>query len=133
VEIPHVALGGVHGQLLTLLDAARADGSTNVIVSCGTFAVELSFNDGRVSAETARDASKVGEDGLSLEDEAVLLILGWRRDDAHAPFEREWHPNTSSHDIAEDVMRTARHAYQCEPDQLRVLLRVTEPAEATLT
>lgn len=122
-----MALGGVHGQLVTLLAAARADGSANVIVSCGAFAIELSFDDGRVLAQTARDASRSGDDALSLEDEAVLLILGWRRDDARSPFEREWHPNTPTHDIAEDVMRTARHAYQCEADDLRVLLRVTEP------
>jgi hypothetical protein len=116
-----------------LLEAARAEGSASVIVSCGAFVIELSFDGGRVHAETARDASKVGgDDVLSLEDEAVLLILGWRRDAARDPFEREWHPDTSSEDIADDVLRTARHAYQCAANDLQVLLRVTE-VEVSLT
>jgi hypothetical protein len=133
VEIPHLALGGVQQQLLTLLEAARAEGSATVIVSCGAFLIELSFADGRVVAETGRDATKGSADQLSLEDEAVLLILGWRRDSARSPFGREWHPNTSSNDIADDVLRAARHAYQCEADELQVLLRVSEPVEASLT
>ena len=37
VEIPRVSLGGVHGQLIRLLAAARADGSADVIVSCRVF------------------------------------------------------------------------------------------------
>jgi hypothetical protein len=127
VEFPHVAPGGVHAQLIRLLAAARADGSADVVVACGAFAVELSFPDGRVVARTARDASSAGDE-LSLEDEAVLLILGWRRDDARSPFYREWHPNTTSADIAEDVLRTARHAYQCDSADLKVLVRVAEPA-----
>ena len=125
VEIPHLALGGVQRQLVTLLAAARAEGSASVIVSCGDFAVELSFVDERVVGVTARDASKLGGE-LSLEDEAVLLILGWRRENSRGPFFRDWHPNTSSEDIADDVMRTARHAYQCDAEALHVLLRVAE-------
>jgi hypothetical protein len=132
VEIPHLALGNAQTrQLIRLLDAARAEGSASVIVSCGDFVIELSFDGGRVIAETARDASKVGEADLSIEDEAVLLILGWRRDTAHSPFGREWHPKTASEDIADDVVRAARHAYQCDADAMQVLLRVREPQEAT--
>ena len=133
MEIPHLALENAQTrQLVKLLEAARAEGSASVIVSCGDFAVELAFDDGRVTAETARDASKVGEAELSLEDEAVLLILGWRRDAAQSPFGREWHPDTSSEDIADDVVRVARHAYQCEADEMQVLLRVREPQTAHL-
>jgi hypothetical protein len=131
VEIPHLALGGAQTQLVRLLAAARAEGSAEVIVSCGSFVIELSFHRGRVLAETARDASKVRDDAaLSLEDEAVLLILGWRRDEARGPFIREWHPDTSSEDVADDVLRTARHAYQCAPEALEVLLRVQESQAA---
>jgi hypothetical protein len=125
VEIPHLALGGVHGQLVALLEAARADATVELHVSCGAFAVDLSFADGPVAAQTG----ETGTGGaLSLEDEAVLLILGWRRDHSRGPFYREWHRDTLSADIAEDIMRTARHAYECEDIRVALRMRETEAA-----
>jgi hypothetical protein len=116
------ALGGVRQQLVAVIDAARADGSANVIVSCGPAAVELCFADERVVAAAGRDASRSHETALSIEDRAVLMILGWRCYDSSEAFVREWHPDTSSSDVADDVMRTALHAYQCESLEIKVLL-----------
>jgi hypothetical protein len=127
VGLSPLTLGSVHGQLVTMLDAARADGSAKVVVGCGSSAIELTF-ERWITAEAGRDASRIGESALRPEDEIVLEILGWGRDEDRDRFVREWHPNTSSDAIAEDVLRAAVHGYQCDSVEVKLLLR--SPAES---
>ena len=117
-----MALGSVNAQLVTMLDAARADGSARVVVSGGASAIQLTFAEDGVFAEAGRDASKVGELVLSVEDGIVLEILGWHHDDDHDSFVRRWRVETPSADIAEDILRTAEHGYQCDAVELQLLL-----------
>ena len=62
------------------------------------------------------------------EDEIVLRILGWRRHDVTGTFVREWVAHTPSADVADDVLRAAVDALQCDSVELKLLLR--EPAAA---
>jgi len=125
-----MALGSVNAQLVTMLDAARADGSAKVVVSGGASAIQLTFAEGGIFAEAGRDASKASESVLSLEDGIVLEILGWRHDDEHGSFVRRWHVETPSADIADDILRTAANAYQCDAVELQLLLDA--PAAASV-
>ena len=118
METPHLALAGVPRQLAMLLNAARADGSATVAVACGPGLFELSFPDGRVRVQTGGDA-------------AALLTLGWHRDD-QGRLHRDWEADTVSFEIADDIVRVARHAYACEPEDLHMQLRMPEPREVTL-
>jgi hypothetical protein len=122
-----IALGGVHAQLVLLLDAARADGSAKVLVSAGPSAIELTFAEGGIFAEAGRDASRTGVSTLTAEDEIVLEILGWRRDNSRDSFMRRWHVETPSDDIADDILRTAENAYRCASVGLKLLLAAPAP------
>jgi hypothetical protein len=126
VGVEPIALGSVHKQLVLLVDAARADGSAKVVASCGESAIEFTFGDDGIFAEAGRDASKTSAP-LAVEDEIVLEILGWRRDDDRQTFVRRWHAATPSDVVADDVVRTAANAFRCESLELTLLLK--EPAK----
>lgn len=105
-------VGGVLGQFVALLDAARAEQNASVIVACEPFVIELGFAHGRVMAQAGRDASKVSEPELTPEDAIVLQILGWQQRDGRENFVRMWHEDTPSADIADDVVRALTNAYR---------------------
>jgi hypothetical protein len=117
-----VLVGGVIGQLVALLDAARAERNASVIVASEPFVIELGFAHNRVVGHAGRDASKVSETALTPEDAIILQILGWQQRDARDDFVRMWHEDTPSSDIADDIVRAVTNAYRRDESDIEVRL-----------
>ena len=97
------------------IEFARVDRAAHVIVSCGDPYVQLAFPDGWILGEAVSNHYLPGV--LDEHDEVLLEILGWeppgpdRDGDDHRNFLREWHDDTPSAAIAEDIVRTLTGVY----------------------
>ena len=121
-----LAVGSVRAQLESVLDAARAEATANVMLACEPFVIEFSFRGNRIVAEAGRDASKLVASMLEQEDIIVLEILGWRRLEDSDTFVRQWHSDTPSRDVADDALRALEHGYrrgETDDIELKVLLQ----------
>jgi hypothetical protein len=112
-----VTLHELSAELPRVLEYARVDRDVHVSVSRGAAYIQFAFPAGWILDEAVSNHNLAEADALSEADAIVLDILGWQRPGVdrdghdHRNFFREWHNDTPSKVIAEDVQRTLAGAY----------------------